>query len=114
MSKISVEITGNGSAYVSNYDPPNLMDVTLFAYPQPEEHLVDITAMTEYAGSLALSLTQVQSFTYDDTWGHLTIYVDFSGVTPPDPPEPPVANKLLWMLAKSSAKWRLNINGKYY
>lgn len=114
MSKISVEITGNGSAYVSNPDPPNMTEVTIFAYPQPEEHLVDITSMTEYAGSVALELTQVQTVVYDDTWGHWTIYVDFTGVTPPDPPEPPVANKLLWLLAKTSARWRLNINGKYY
>ena len=114
MSKISVEITGNGSAYVSNPDPPNMTEVTLFAYPQPEEALVDITSMTEYAGSVALSLTQVQKFTYDDAWGEMTIYVNFTGITPPEPPQPPVAIRLLWMLAKSSSKWRLNLNGKYY
>lgn len=111
MSKIKVQVTGNGSGYVSNPDPPNATEFTIFAYPAENEHLIDMYAMSEDMGSVAIGTEFVQTLIYNDEWGGLTIYITFSGETPPEPPEPPIQYRLAWLLAKAAGRWR--INGKY-
>jgi hypothetical protein len=89
MAKISVESSGNGTAYVSNPNPPNMTEFTIYAYPSEGEHIIDMYAMTENMGSLAISTTTEQTIIYNDNWGHVTITVIFSGEEPPPPPPPP-------------------------
>lgn len=104
MSKIELHVTGNGTARCSNYNPPNLLPVTLYANAYEGEYLRDIYAMSEYAGSVALATVSIQTFTYNDEWGHLDIYIEFSGQTPPEPPEPQPGglNWLIPVLAKKA------------
>ena len=102
MSKIELHVTGNGSARCSNYNPPNLLPITIYAEAYEGDYLVDMYAMSEYAGSVALETTSQQTIIYNDEWGHLDIYVVFSGETPPEPPgpQPGGLNWLIPVLAK--------------
>lgn len=104
MSKISVEIQGNGSCYVSNPDPPNMTEFTIYAHAAEDEYLIDMYAMSEFMGSVAIDRTTEQTLVYNDEWGHLTIYAEFSGETPPTPPTPTVFDKW-WLLFKRDF-WR--------
>ena len=90
-NNIYVQPTGNGTAYVDVQHPIDGQNFTLYAYPNSGEELLDITAQDAHGQWVALSLTTVQTLPYDETnWGNrLTIYVEFSGVTPPPPPPPP-------------------------
>lgn len=85
MSEIFVLTSGNGTAYVDNAYPLDGDTVTLYAYPDPGETLDDITARESHGYAVALSTTSMQSFTYRSVWNDLTIYVTFSGGTPPFP-----------------------------
>lgn len=86
MSEIFVLTSGNGYAYVDNAYPFEGDTVTLYAYPDTGETLDDVYAYESHGYSVALAVTQEQSFTYHESWGDLTIYVFFSGGGEPEPP----------------------------
>lgn len=105
MSSVMVNVTGNGSAYVDNPYPNPGETVTLYAHPNAPDTLDDITAMDEWGYSIALATVEVQSFTYQAAYGDIVyISVIFTGVTPP---EPPFAQKYIWLLAKAAQRWRM-------
>ena len=87
---ISVNITGNGSAYVTNPTPADGDSFTLYAIPASGETLVDITARDSHGYSIAMVVAQSYTYTYDETnWGNnIIISVEFTGQTPPTPPTP--------------------------
>ena len=93
MSYIWVSHTGNGIAYVDNASPLDGDNVTLYATPDSGETLQDIYALDSGGHYIAMSVTQVQTFTYHSSWGDVSIYVEFSGTTPPTPTLP------LWLIA---------------
>lgn len=87
MGYINVVVSGNGGAWVDNPNPVNGDPVTLNAYPYAGETLDDIYAIDQGGHSIALDPTlNQQTFYYDADWGTMTIYVTFSGGTPPPHP----------------------------
>lgn len=89
-NQIMVTSTGNGSAYavpslVNDGDP-----FTLYALPETSETLDDITAVASNGQYIAMAVQQQYTYNYDQTnWGnYIHIMVEFSGETPPVPPEP--------------------------
>ena len=97
MSKINVTYSGNGTAYISDVDPePNQM-VTLYAYPDQGATLDDIAATDSGGHSIALLVTQEQSFRYNADWGNMRIVVTFSG----SGPTPPPSFNMWWLLKKA-------------
>lgn len=105
MSEIFVLVSGNGIAYVDVVYPYDGQTVTLTAQPDLGETLDDITARESHGYSVAMATTNVQSFTYDEAWGDLTIYVTFSGGSPP-PPQP-----MNWLWAILATRRRPKTNG---
>lgn len=91
---IIVNSSGNGIAYVSDSNPEPGQWVTLYAYPNQGATLDDISATDEYGYSIAMSLSQEQSFRYQSAWGTMIITVSFSGTIPPTPTFP------YWLLFK--------------
>lgn len=87
MGSITLIVSGNGQAFVSNTSPSDGELVTLDAWPYAGETLDDIYAIDYQGHSIALNPTlNQQQFTYYDAWGNMTIYVTFSGGTPPPHP----------------------------
>lgn len=86
MSNIFVYSTGNGSAWVDNPTPVNGDIITLYAYANSPDVLYDINATDQDGHSIALPVTPVQMFSYQGSWGDMTIYVTFTGSPPPPPP----------------------------
>lgn len=81
---ISVNTTGNGRAYVSNYNPIAGNIITLTCRPNTGEYLVDIIATTVGGQSVALDPTaQVQTFTMPSE--SIIIDVSFTSISPPTP-----------------------------
>ena len=109
MAQIFVNVSeGNGYAYVDKPYPYDGARVTLTCVPAEGESLIDIIATDSWDNPIALDPTmEVQSFTFDNDWRNMYIEVKFSGTTPPEPPEPPVYVRLLWLLIKASNDWRL-------
>ena len=87
---IRVSSTGNGTAHVDNPQPADGENFTLYAIPASGETLEDITARDSHGYSIAMMVTQVYTYTYNETsWGNrIDISVEFSGTTPPPPPTP--------------------------
>lgn len=85
MSNIYVNVSGNGFAYVTNPTPSDGDIVTLYATPDAGETLDDIIAIDSGGHSIALAVTQSQTFIYRASWGDVFITVMFSGSTPPTP-----------------------------
>lgn len=77
MGQINVNVTGNGTAYVSNSTPMDGESVTLYAYPDSGETLDDVYAIESHGYSVAIA--PEQPFIYSESWGTLDIYVVFSG-----------------------------------
>lgn len=89
-NQIFVTSTGNGYAYAV----PSLVNdgdqFILYAIPETGETLDDITAETATGQSIAMSVQQQETYTYNQQfWGNfIHILVEFSGETPPVPPTP--------------------------
>ena len=103
MSEIILNVYGNGIAYVDNNYPIDGDIVTLQANEDPGEELLDITARESHGYAVALATTNLQSFTYQGSWGDLTIDVYFSGSTPPSP--------RYWLWAILGSRRRSKCNG---
>ena len=86
MSFIWVNVTGSGTAYVDNPNPINGDVVTLYAYPDTGETIRDVTARESHG--YAVAIAPFDPFVYHESWGDLTINVEFSGTTPPTPSLP--------------------------
>lgn len=87
-TKISVATVGNGTAYVSDYDPADGAPFTLYATPATGETLLSIDAWDANGYSIAMEQYTPYTYTYNAGWGnHISIIVTFSG-TPPTPPTP--------------------------
>jgi len=87
-TKISVATVGNGTAYVSDYNPADGAPFTLYATPASGETLLSIDAWDENGYSIAMEQYAPYTYTYNAGWGaHISIIVTFSG-TPPVPPVP--------------------------
>lgn len=86
-SRIYVNVSGNGTAYVTNPTPLDGESFTLNADAGTGDTLLDITARDSHGYSIAMVVSPSYSYTYDETnWGnYINIYVEFSG-TPPVPP----------------------------
>lgn len=93
---IQIHSSGDGTAYVNDYNPEPNQWVTLFAYPNSGETLNDITATDAQGHSIAMSVSQEQSFRYNSSWGTMHIYVTFSG----SGPTPPTPTFPYWLLFK--------------
>lgn len=106
MSEIFVLVSGNGIAWVDNAYPWDGDTVTLTAQPDLDATLDDITARESHGWAVALATTTVQTFTYDDSWGDLTIYVTFSGGSPPPPPPPEIPAWLIGLMSKKNQEKR--------
>ena len=90
-TKISVTSVGNGTAYVSDYNPADGATFTLYAEPASGEELLSIKAWDENGYSIAMEQYTPYTYTYNAGWGaHISIIVTFSG-TPPVPPVPPTS-----------------------
>lgn len=83
---ISLAVTGNGIASVSNYFPTYGEMVDLYAIPNQGETLNDIYARTVTGDPMALSVVEQQTFPMPAE--SIIIYISFSGSTPPQPPTP--------------------------
>lgn len=88
MSFIWVSVSGAGTAYVDNPNPVDGDTVTLYAYPDSGEQINDIYGIDSHGQYVAFSPVTVQSFVYHALLGDITIYVEFSGTTPPTPTTP--------------------------
>lgn len=95
MSEIFVITSGNGVAWVDNAYPFDGDSVTLYAQPDLGETLDDVYAYESHGYGVAVGVGQ--PFIYHDSWGDLTIYVIFSGGSPPVPEPFPA-----WLLFKIS------------
>ena len=109
MARIFVDVTeGSGYAYVDMPYPYDGATVTLTCVPFEGETLTDILATDSWDNPIALDPTALtQTFTYDANWRNVYIEVKFTGTTPPEPPQPPVINRLLWLLIKAANNWRM-------
>lgn len=95
MNEIFVTWTGDGTAYVDNYYPNEGDTITLTCIPDPHCTLDDILATDSHGYSIALYVTEIQTFTYHVALGNVTIDVTFS--------DTPFIYKNLWLLA--TRKW---------
>ena len=105
---ISVNFSGNGTAYVDNPVPNNGDVVTLHADADAGDQINDIYGFNGQGYPMAFSPIPRQSWTYDESDGDITIYVEFSG-TGPEPPTPiitPVLLALMFKKFKSKKKLR--------
>ena len=80
---ITVNYSGNGIAYVTDYDPAIGDIVTLYCIPAEGETLEDVYAVDLGGHSIALGVVQEQSFEYN--YDGMIITVEFSGTIPPQP-----------------------------
>lgn len=78
MSKIDVYSTGGGSAWVSNYDPQDGEEITIYAEPVTGATLDDIVAYDIGGFPVALYVQEEQTLIWQDSYGKLSIYVTFS------------------------------------
>ena len=76
--KIFISTTGNGTAVVDIDNPDDGDTVTLICSPDRKWKLKSILAEDKYGGVIPLTLTDTQTFTWDDTWEEMYIYVDFA------------------------------------
>ena len=95
---ITINVTGNGRARVSNYNPVVGNIITLTCTPHTGEYLVDIIATTVGGQSVALDPTaMVQTFPMPNE--SINIAVEFTSYAPPTPI--PTGNKKkgmpIWM-----------------
>ena len=104
MSKITLVVSGNGTAWVDDVDPEPNQVFTLYAYANPPDDLYDIRAQDENGYWIAMQVTPVAQYQYNAAWGNITIYVDFTGTTPPQPPQ-----LMYWLLAKAAQNWRMRL-----
>lgn len=82
MSKIDVVVSGNGTAWVDNYDPSDGENVTLYCNPNEGETLDDVEAWDSGGHSIAMGVVPVQTFPWSDAFVAMTILVTFSSATP--------------------------------
>lgn len=84
---IYINVSGNGTAYVSNQHPEDGEDFTLYAIPAEGESLISpdgITARDSNGYSIAMMQTSEYTYTYQAGWGYyIYISVEFTGTTPP-------------------------------
>ena len=86
---VYITVTGNGVAYVDDYDPVNGQAITLICRPGEDYTLDNIIAEDANGHSIAVSVTQQQTIIYQSSWGALFINAIFSGSpTPPTPQFP--------------------------
>ena len=78
MSKIDIYSTGGGSAWVSNYDPQDGEEITIYAEPVTGATLDDIVAFDIGGFPVALYVQEEQTLIWQDSYGKLSIYVTFS------------------------------------
>lgn len=105
MSEVVITCTGAGYAYC-NTNYPDIGDVfQLNCVPDLNESLIDIQAVDSDGYSIALSVLEFQSFTWNISAAYVYITVDFTGTTPIDPPFP--VRKFAWLFAKAANRWRL-------
>ena len=96
---VYVEVVGNGTAYVSNPYPLDGEQITLYAYPNQNESIVDITGRASNGQVIALyNDRETQPITYNEqNYGNfINIKVEFTGQTPPTPPTPPTPASIYW------------------
>lgn len=105
MAKINVSYSGNGTAYIDDANPEPNQTVTLYAIPDAGETLDDIVATDSQGYSIALAVTQQQSFSYNSAWGNISIVVTFSG----SGPTPPTPTFNMWWLLKKAIDNRTRI-----
>lgn len=96
---VTLSVSGNGTASVSNTTPVEGEEVTLTCIPASGETLEDIISYTIISGqSVAFAVQEVQTFTMPSE--SIIIYVTFSG-TPPVPPPPITRSKMpLYMMIR--------------
>ena len=93
---ISVTYTGNGIAYVTNYDPDQGEIVTLYCLPAEGETLLDVYAIDLTGHSIALGVVEEQTITYN--YNGMKITVEFSGTSPVEPFKDHIHKKMpIWM-----------------
>ena len=74
---ITVNYSAGGYAYVSNPNPSDGDTVTLECIPDFKYEIIDIIATDENGNVIPLIIDIQQTFTYDDSWGVVTIDVTF-------------------------------------
>ena len=74
---ITVHDDGNGYAYVDNPNPNNGETVTLYAVANNKYQLYEIICMDSNGNVLWTSQSDTTPFTYDSSWGDITIEVYF-------------------------------------
>lgn len=78
MSNVYINSSGFGQCFVDNY-APNAWDViTIYAYADLYNHIVDLTVTDQNGYYIAVSITPVQQIAYDPSWGDITINCVFS------------------------------------
>lgn len=102
MAFIWVNVSGNGTAYVDNPNPIAGDQVTLYAYADQGEQINDIYALDSGGHYIAMYVQPQQTFTYNSAWGDVSIYVEFSGTTPPTPTYNDIW--IYWKMAKQKKK----------
>lgn len=84
MAKIDVITIGNGTAYVSNYDPADGETVILTCIADTGETIDDVEAWDSSSHPVAFAPVPTQSFVWSDSaYGAMTIKVTFSQITSP-------------------------------
>ena len=78
MSNIYVISLGNGYAYVYNPNPNNGDVINIYADPDPGETLLYLTMVDQNGYSIAIYVQQIQTLTYNSSWGDCTITATFS------------------------------------
>jgi hypothetical protein len=79
MSNVYIRQSGRGSCYVDNYNPQNGDVITIYADADTGAQILDMYCTSEYGYGIAISITQVQTLTYDSSWGDITITAKFTG-----------------------------------
>lgn len=98
-------ISGNGACYTIPSIVNNTGETfTIYATPIAPDTLVDLYMIESHGYYVAISVTEVQTISYDSSWGDLEIYAEFSGSPPPPPPPQP--NIPIWLICKAAQKWR--------
>ena len=78
MQKIFITTAGNGTAVVDVDNPDDGDTVTLTCSPDAWWWTQSITAEDKFGNTIPLQRTNTQTFTWDDTWEEMYIYVDFA------------------------------------
>ena len=106
MGQIFMSVSGNGHAYVTNYNPSDGDRVFLHCMPDSGEILQNIIATDSWDNPIALYPDALdQSFIFRDAWRNMYIEVYFSGSQPPHPPGPQVPPWLYFKFRKKRKRY---------